>query len=424
MTRPQAATSTSTLLLGLALLASPARGGDPPHDPSSFRGGPARTGDLGGWKLPAKAEVLWRVDIDRAAGQPVVAAGVVYLADGYSSLFAIKADGSEILRQDDEPGRFAYVAPLVVGERVYLSSSLGVSAHARATGLRIWQHPIPGGAATSSPLLAGGKVVVAGSDGFVHAVDPATGAPAWKHDIAGDAPADRRAAEIGLAGGGRAGPMTMASDGSTLFLPVQDQSRLVALDAATGGRRWAFRAGGPTFATPSVAGDDVFCSSRDKTMYCLDRKTGKVRWEFATGSDSIAGAAVRGGSAYFGSGGTFYRVDIKTGKQAWAFEAPKGDDGAVTTIASSPILDGDAVCFGALDGFAYAVGLETGALKWRARTAEGSEVSSTPCTDGRFVFLSVRANQLKNTGVDALVAIGEVPKGAAPAPVEKKRPFR
>jgi len=406
----------SVASLFLAILAqAPAfsRAADPPYDASVFRGGPARTGDLGAIKLPDRGEVIWRVDIEKGAGDPVVADGVVYLAGGNSSLFAIRADGSAILWQDDRPGRRAGHAPLVVGDRVYLASSLGLSAHDRADGKMIWEYEINGGAQESSPLIAGGKVVVAGSDGFVHAVDPATGAVGWKHEIARDAPDPPPGFDGKQARGGNnpARPVTMASDGSTLFLPIFDQSRIVALDAATGRRRWSFSSKGWTYAEPTVAGDDLFFTSQDKKLYCLDKATGKPRWDFATKWRVESGVAVRDGSAYFGScDGFFYRVDIKTGQQAWAFETAKGPDGKHLPIYSSPIIDADAVCFGSFDGFAYALRLDTGAVKWKVRPVDGAEVCSSPCTDGQLVFLSVRYDKFKKKGADAVVAIGVPPR--------------
>ena len=401
--------ASSFLVLALLAPRPAARADEPPGAIGEFRAGPARTGDLGAIKLPAPAQLVLRVDIEKGAGQPVVADGVVYLVGGRSSLFAIKADGSEILWQQDRPGRIAGTAPLVRGDRIYLASSLGLSAHSRSDGKVLWEYPIEGGASGSSPILADGKVVVAGSDGFVHAVDPATGAAAWKHDIAGDAPADPPGFDGKRARftDSRARPGTMATDGSTLFLPVFDQCRVVALDAATGGRRWSFQSKGWTYAEPTVAGDDLLFTSQDKKLYCLDKKTGQPRWSFATGWRVESGVAVRGGSAYFGScDGNFYRVDLRTGLKVWAFETPKGDDGHRFPIYSSPLVDAEAVCFGSFDGAAYALDVATGAIKWKVRPVDGAEVDSSPCTDGRVVFFSVRYDQFKKRGADALVGIG------------------
>ena len=403
-------TPLALLALLLLLLAPAALAADPPptYDASIARGGPGRTGDLGAIKLPATGEVIWRVEIEDGAGAPVVVDDVIYLAGGQSLLLAVKADGPEILWQDDRPGRLAYAAPLVKGDRIYLASSLGLSAHARDGGKMLWDYPIPEGATSTSPLIVAGKLVTAGADGQIHAVDPATGAAAWKHDFLKDAP-DPMAGEddkqAGVLTPGR--PMGLASDGTTLYLSILSQGRIIAVDAATGARRWAFRAKGWTYAGPTVVGDDLFCTSKDGKMYCLDKKTGEPRWEFATGGPITAGVGVRDGFAYFGSGdGVFYKVEIKTGKKAWAFETARDPDGKPYTISSSPLLDAGSACFGSLDGFVYSVKLETGEVRWKVKALEGSEVTSSPVTDGRQVFLSVRADFQKGTGASALVGIG------------------
>ena len=156
-----------------------------------------------------------------------------------------------------------------------------------------------------------------------------------------------------------------------------------------------------------MAGDDLLFTSQDKKLYCLDKKTGKPRWSFPTGWRVESGVAVRGGSAYFGScDGNFYRVDLRTGLKVWAFETPKGADGHRFPIYSSPLVDAEAVCFGSFDGFAYALDVATGAVRWKVRPVDGAEVDSSPCTDGRVVFFSVRYDQFKKKGADALVAIG------------------
>ncbi len=411
---------TSRMAAALVLTAggvAPGIAADPPaprgYDPAVFRGGPARTGDLGPGRLPKRGEVLWRVDIDGGVGNAVVADGVVYLAGGEGSLFAIRADASAILWQDDQPGRRFSAAPAVVGDRIFIATDQGLSAHSRDNGKALWDYRIAGGAGESSPLPVGGRIIVAGYDGMIHAVDAATGEQAWTHDIATDAPPappgfDQKRAVIG---DNKARPMTAASDGTTVFLPIFDQSRVVAVDAATGQRRWSFAAKGWTHAEPTVAGDDVFVTSQDKNLYCLEKATGRPRWSFATRWRCESGVAVRDGAAYFGScDGFFYRVDAKTGQAAWSFETPKGPDGKHSPIYSSPLVSADSVCFGSFDGHFYMLDTATGDLRWKVRPVEGSEVCSSPCADGRFVFVGVRADSFKKTGTHAIVAIGENPK--------------
>jgi outer membrane protein assembly factor BamB len=391
------------LMLGVAALGAD----DPRYDSSIYRGGPARTGDLGEIKMSGTAELLWRFDFDKGVSEPVVADGVVYVA-GDETLFAIKADGSAVLWQINDPGHRFGEGPTVVGDRIYITTDQGLSARNRSDGKILWDYTIVGGASESSPLLVGNRIMVAGYDGFVHAVN-LDGTLAWKHDLVSDAPEpppgfDQKRAVIQ---GNAARPRTMASDGSTVFVPIFDQSRVVAVDAATGKRRWSYQTKGWMYAEPTVMGDDVFVTSQDKMLYCLDKVTGKVRWSFPTKWRVESGVAVRDGSAYFGScDGFFYRVDVKTGKAVWSFETPKGDDGKHFPIYSSPIVSDDAVCFGSFDGFLYALKTADGSVQWKVRPVDGAEVTSSPTTDGRVVIATVRYDSFKKAGANSLIGIG------------------
>ena len=118
--------------------------------------------------------------------------------------------------------------------------------------------------------------MVAGYDGFVRAVN-ADGTLAWKHDLVSDAPEappgfDQQKAVIT---GNAARPRTMASDGSTLFVPIFDQSRVVAVDASTGKRRWSYQTKGWMYAEPTVSGDDVFVTSQDSRSTASTRRRGR-----------------------------------------------------------------------------------------------------------------------------------------------------
>ncbi len=403
----------ASLLLAVACASRAIPADGPPaakYDPSTFRGGPARTGDLGGLGLPARGQLIWRFDFDQGLGDPVVADGIVYVCGSEGSIFAIRADGSALVWQDDRPNRRFADAPTVAGDRIYVATDQGLSALARDGGKAAWDYTIVGGASESSPLVVGGLVLVAGYDGSVHAVKAADGSRAWKLDIVKDAPPpppgfDPKRAVIA---GNAARPRTMASDGSTAFLPIFDQSRVVAVDVATGKRRWSTPTKGWMYAEPTVSGDDVFVTSQDRSLYCLDRATGEARWSFPTRWRVESGVAVRDGSAYFGScDGFFYRVDIKTGKAVWSFETPKGDDGKHFPIYSSPIASDALACFGSFDGHVYALKTADGSVAWKVRPVDGGEVSSSPVTDGRFVIATVRFDQFKKAGANALVGIGE-----------------
>ena len=206
--------------------------------------------------------------------------------------------------------------------------------------------------------------------------------------------------------GEAARPGTAASDGTAIFQPIFDQSRIAVIDLKAGRRRWSFQAKGWIWGEPTVTEDRVFFGSQDNHLYCLDKRRKTLHWTFPTRSRIAAGVAYRDGSVFFGScDGRFYRVNAETGKEVWSYETPRSE-GVITAIYSSPLCTEDVVYFGSFDGHLYGLKIADGTLKWRIRPVEGSEITGSPLTDGRRIFVPIRRNA-KKQGRDAIVAIGE-----------------
>jgi outer membrane protein assembly factor BamB len=86
-----------------------------------------------------------------------------------------------------------------------------------------------------------------------------------------------------------------------------------------------------------------------------------------------------------------------------------------TAIYSAPLCTEDAVYFGSMDGHLYCLRIDHGELKWRIQPVKGSEITSSPVTDGRRIVLAIRRN-LKKEGRDAIVVIGEEDREGPPVP--------
>ncbi|MFF7984711.1 PQQ-binding-like beta-propeller repeat protein [Streptomyces sp. NPDC007901] len=77
--------------------------------------------------------------------------------------------------------------------------------------------------------------------------------------------------------------------------------RLIALDAADGGKRWELRLGDPTWSTPAVADGTVYIGSNGWYLWAVDAATGKKRWKRETGEAQESSPAVADGTVYIGS---------------------------------------------------------------------------------------------------------------------------
>jgi eukaryotic-like serine/threonine-protein kinase len=370
------------------------------------RGGPQRTGSVSGSRLPEHPVVLWTTTLSGFPGEPLLADGVIYVGDVDGTLYAIKlADGSILWKFAND--QQIYEAPAKRGETIFFTSRKGLTALAQEDGRVLWNSKLVANAVESSPLIVNDRIIVADTDGKVTAVDFG-GKLIWQHDIAEDAPPSPPRAD-GLQAkfaGTAARPRTAASDGTAIFQPIFDQSRIAVIDVKAGRRRWSFETKGWIYVCPTVTEDKVFFGCQDNHLYCLDKRRKTTVWAFPTKSRIETGVAYRDGSVFVGScDGRFYRINAETGKEVWSYQTPV-TNGVSTAIYSAPLCTEDAVYFGSFDGHLYCLKIADGALKWRIEPIKGAEIQGSPMTDGRRIVLSMRRN-LEKQGQDAIVVIGE-----------------
>lgn len=175
---------------------------------------------------------------------------------------------------------------------------------------------------------AGGRHVAlaAGKMGFVYAYDADTGRALWKRSVGlhnghDDDAVRAMHGDYSNVGYGRkilpgdwGGVETqMASDGATVYVPVNDlysiyhaqtlptqqdplqgTGEMVALDIATGRVRWATRLPHGEYGGATVTNDLVVTTTYDGTVWALDRGTGKPVWHGPLPAGSIAPVAVTG----------------------------------------------------------------------------------------------------------------------------------
>ena len=166
-------------------------------------------------------------------------------------------------------------------------------------------------------------------------------------------------------------PRTAASDGTAIFQPIFDQSRIAVIDLKAGRRRWSFEAKGWIYGAPTVTEDRVFFGSQDNHLYCLDkrRKTSSGVSPRSLGSrpeSPIEMARSSSARATVASTGSMPR----RAKRSGAIKLPM-TKGASTAIYSAPLCTEDAVYFGSFDGHLYCLKIANGAIEVANPAGEG-----------------------------------------------------
>jgi outer membrane protein assembly factor BamB len=171
-----------------------------------------------------------------------------------------------------------------------------------------------------------------------------------------------------------------------------------ALDKETGGVRWSYDTaedGDPAqFHGDPLVTEDLVVTGSDRSTrtytYAFRRQTGKLVWK----QDKAAFETdlLRVGSAVVGRrwNGDLLAVALDDGEVQWKITpleyvySFREDD--------SPIVKDNVVYFGGVDGYLYAIdGLE-GQTIWKRDL--GNRITTTPVTDGRYVYAGVADNTL------------------------------
>jgi outer membrane protein assembly factor BamB len=155
----------------------------------------------------------------------------------------------------------------VVDSRFILGSRAGqVAAVDTETGHLIWSVPIAGAVDSEARFdRTRGQVYLGSDDGFFYAIDPKDGKTRWSYK-------------------GKGSVESRPELGSDLVYYTSSANRVVALDAATGTRRWQYDREAPEgfsihgHAGPRLGGDILYTGFDDGYLVALTAQTGELRW--------------------------------------------------------------------------------------------------------------------------------------------------
>ena len=104
------------------------------------------------------------------------------------------------------------------------------------------------------------------------------------------------------------------ADGTVYFKLALGANHLIAVDAATGQRKWTYKAEGHYLTQPAVVGGSIYVGAGNGILHVLDAATGQEKWKLKTkGGEPVFADGV----VYFADNDNLNAVDAATGTLKW-----------------------------------------------------------------------------------------------------------
>ncbi len=156
------------------------------------------------------------------------------------------------------------------------------------------------GAAPNLWVVDGRPLVGAGDKrGVYHALDRETGEVVWEANLT---PGSALGGVIGSSAYGDGAIYVASNVGNPENNAPTSESKVIALDAATGGKRWEKTLQGAVYAPVSSVPGVVFVATTAATFHAFDAVTGAELWQAAAPDQIGGGASIVDGTVYWGYG--------------------------------------------------------------------------------------------------------------------------
>ncbi|BDG73887.1 PQQ-binding-like beta-propeller repeat protein [Roseomonas fluvialis] len=245
----------------------------------------------------------------------------------------------------------------------------------------------------AGPVAGGGMVFAGDASSDVVAIDLATGGRRWRRDVS------RPNESAGSIGPG------LGLAGDTLFVAT-GLSELLALNAADGAIRWRVDLPAPARGAPTIAEGRVLVPTVASHLVCLSAEDGRRIWTHrATPTVTIPfglpAPAVEGEAVVCGfPSGELFALRATDGRVLWSESLAAAGTGALSDIAgvrASPVIAGGRVIAVGVGGLTICVDLRSGRRLWEEETG-GTEA---PWVAGDWAFLANDVGQVAAIGRDS-----------------------
>ena len=209
-----------------------------------------------------------------------------------------------------------------------------------AKGTLLWQYDT-GAAIIASPVVFGERVLIASTNGSLHALTSA-GSKIWEYTSSSPLVATPCIHNDDI--------LLSSMDGTVKYLNAND-----------GSVKWTYRTDGPVVSTPQVLENLVFFGSKDKCLHAISLDKGWRQWISPTQGAIVSSPLVSTDSVYIGStDGNMYALEAETGKLVWKYPTEHA-------IVAKGTLEFTSVTVCSEDKWLHCVEKYKGALVWKAR---------------------------------------------------------
>lgn len=256
--------------------------------------------------------------------------------------------------------------------------------------VKLWEYETEGGI-YSHPIIAGGKIYFASLDNNIYCLDAVTSELVWQTKV-------DSSPQISGA----------ACHNNMVFFTCYN-GYVVALDAKTGKKLWAYKMmersfGSPIIATLSNKKTYLFVScgktpekdsgvkSKGGGVYCLDPATGKEIWKITNTTNGYECAlAYANDKLYIGNDDAkFYCYNALNGKTIWKYELTKHDTDKEFDVMACVV--GGRVYAGNWNGYVYCLDANTGKAVWTYNTKK--DIVTSPTVWDNKVYIGNDAGKL------------------------------
>ncbi len=274
---------------------------------------------------------------------PIIVGDVIFVATRKGEVHAIDIDSGRRIGQQE-------FGESIEGTPVYVDGTLivpiawgGVALHAHnlLSGNRKWR--VKGPPVTSGLLVYEETVIAGDLEGTVRAYRLHDGEEIWAREL-----------------GERSSILSSPVLAGGRLVVADDAGQIAALNPEDGSLLWTADAGAPVQVSLAAAEETIHVSTTRGRLLTLDVETGAVRWEYALPAHDIyvAAPAVGEQEVVFGaSDGMVRALDVGDGSMVWSADVS-------AAVTAPPVITDDVVYVGTMGGKLLALGRADGAAGW------------------------------------------------------------